>query len=86
MPYKISGTLYDSARIIVIKESDWSIESNTEESSGEYEVGELESGYKWIISRKSDGEAIGYGLVTPIEYVGIWDRTAKIIETIPSCL
>ena len=69
MPYKISGTLYDAARIIVIKESDWSIESNTEESSGAYEVDGLESGYKWVLARKSDGEVLGYGYITPIEYI-----------------
>ena len=69
MPYKISGTLYDAARIIVIKESDWSIESNTEESSGAYEVDGLESGYKWVLARKLNGEVRGYGYVSPIEYV-----------------
>ena len=69
MPYKISGTLSDTARIIIIKESDWSIESNTEESSGSYEVDSLDSSYKWIISRKSDGEVLGYGYITPIEYI-----------------
>ena len=44
MPYKISGTLSDAARIIVLKESDWSIESNTEESGASYEVDSLVSG------------------------------------------
>ena len=68
MPYKISGTLSDAARIIVIKESDWSIESNTEESVGAYEVDSLETGAKFILGRKSDGESVGYGNVTPIEY------------------
>lgn len=68
MPYKISGTLEEAARIIIIKESDWSIEANSEESSGAYEVGSLAAGYKWIIARKSDGEAVGYGLITPVEY------------------
>jgi len=44
MPYKISGTLSDASRVIIIKESDWSIESNTNESVGAYEVGSLVSG------------------------------------------
>ena len=29
MPYKISGTKSETSRIIILKESDWSIESNT---------------------------------------------------------
>lgn len=68
MPYKISGTLSGAARIIIIKESDWSIESNTEESVGAYEVDELVSGAKLVLARKSDGEALGYGSVAPAEY------------------
>jgi len=68
MPYKISGTLSDAARIIVIKESDWSIESNTEKPTGAYEILELESGAKLVCARKSDGESLGYGNITPKEY------------------
>jgi hypothetical protein len=37
MPYKISGSKSHTARIIILKESDWSIESNTVVSgSGNY--------------------------------------------------
>ena len=37
MPYKISCTKSETARIIILKESDWSIESNTVVSgSGAY--------------------------------------------------
>ena len=68
MPYKISGTLSDAARIIVIKESDWSIESNTNESVGAYEVDSLVTGAKLVAARKSDGETFVFGGVTPIEY------------------
>jgi len=64
MPYKISGTLSDAARIIVFKESNWSIESNTTKSSGAYEVDELVSGAKLIVARKSDGESLGFGNVS----------------------
>jgi len=63
MPYKISGTLSDATRIIVIKESDWSIESNTSESAGAYEIGVLVSGTKLVAGRKSDGESLGFGNV-----------------------
>jgi len=69
MPYKISGTKNETARIIILKESDWSIESNTVVSgSGDYEVDGLESGYKLIVYKSNEGELLGYGNVTPIEY------------------
>jgi len=68
MPYKISGELSDVARIIVIKESDWGIESNTNESSGIYNITSLTNTDKWIVSRKSDGETITFGNVTPVGY------------------
>jgi len=74
MPYKISGTLSDAARIIIIKESDWSIESNTTESVGAYEIGSLEAGAKLVAGRKSDGESLGYGSITPEEYSTGGDR------------
>jgi hypothetical protein len=68
MPYKISGTLENDARIIVLKESDWSIESNTTKSAGAYEVNDLVSGLKTVVAVKSDGEPVGYGNVSPIAY------------------
>lgn len=68
MPYKISGTLSDASRIIIIKESDWSIESNTTESVGAYEIGVLVSGTKLVAARKSDGESLGYGNVAAEHY------------------
>ncbi|RLI63485.1 MAG: hypothetical protein DRO67_05660 [Candidatus Asgardarchaeum californiense] len=69
MPYKISGTLSDAARIIVLKESDWSIESNTEESNSAYTVEDLAVGKKFTIARKSDGEVVAYGDVDSVYYV-----------------
>jgi len=67
MPYKISGTT-EAARIIIIEESGYTIESNTNESSGAYEVDALDSSDKLVVARKSDGEVSVYGNVTPIEY------------------
>jgi len=68
MPYKISGTLSDAARIIIIKESNWAAETNSSESSGAYEIDSLDSGTKLIVARKSDGEIKSYSTVTPIYY------------------
>jgi len=68
MAYKISGTKSETARIMILKESDWSIESNTVISgSGAYEVDGLETGVKTAFSRAEDGEILGFGSVTPIE-------------------
>jgi len=70
MPYKISGTLSEDARIIILKELDWSIEHNAVISGARtYEVDSLVSGTKSIIARNEFGEVSGYGNVSPIYYV-----------------
>jgi len=69
MPYKISGTKSETSRVIIIKESDWSIESETIISgSGNYNVEELETGNKLVFSRAEDGEIIGFGNVSSYYY------------------
>jgi len=65
MPYEISGTLTDAARIYVIKESDHTIEKTEEKASGSYSIAGLVSGQKFVAARKSDGEGLAYGNVTP---------------------
>lgn len=62
--YKISGTLSDASRIIVIEEAGWTITSSGTHSTGSYEI-TTTSGAKMVIARKSDGESMGYGNVTP---------------------
>ena len=68
MPYKISGILDATTRLIIINQSDWSIESNTEETSDSYEIDALTSGNKLIVGMAPGGEAIAYGYVDPISY------------------
>jgi len=68
MAYKISGTLSESARILVLKESDWSIEASVEKSAGSYEVDSLVNGTKTIISINNSGKVVGYGSVVPEYY------------------
>ena len=64
MAYKISGTKTATARITILKESDWSIESNTVVSgSGSYAIEGLTSGYKTVVARTTEGETLGYGYV-----------------------
>jgi len=67
MPYKISGNVSETTRVIIFKESDWSIESNTTVSGySNFEV-DVVSGTKTVIGRRvSDGRSIGYGDVEPI--------------------
>jgi len=75
MSYKISGTLNESARILVLKESDWSIESNIERSAGDYEIENLVSGTKTVVAIDNSGEIVGYGGVSPKECInGVGDR------------
>jgi len=70
MPYKISGTKTDPARVIILNKSDWSVESNTTiTGSGSYEIEELEEGNKLVFGRTDDGMIKGYGNISPVEYV-----------------
>jgi hypothetical protein len=64
---KISGILSNAARVIIIKESDWSVESNTNKASGAFEVNSLSLGAKTVISRSVQGECLGFGNVTAVE-------------------
>lgn len=69
MPYKISGTKSETVRVMVVKESDWSIESNTVVSgSGDYEILSLEEGKKLIVARTTLGESDSYADVSSVYY------------------
>ena len=69
MPYKISGYKSHTARVVVLKESDWSVESNTIVSgSGSYEIENLVSGTKSVFGRRSDGWVEGFGSVESTYY------------------
>ena len=81
MPYKISGTKSETARIITVKESDWSVEDNTVISgSGSYEITGLEVGTKTVVARSAEGEMLGFGNVTSEFYappgleIWMWGR------------
>jgi len=77
MPYKISGTKNATSRVILLDESDWSVESNTVISgTGSYEINDVVSGTKTIISRTESGEVVSYGNVLASFYelpgYGFW--------------
>jgi hypothetical protein len=66
MAYNIIGNISEASRIIVLNESDMSIESNTTHSGGAFDVTANDDNDKIIIARKNDGESFGYGAITPI--------------------
>jgi hypothetical protein len=67
---KISGIVSSNkARIMVIKETDWTVESNSTSSVGAFEISGLTPGKKLIISRAITGECLGFGNITAIEEI-----------------
>jgi len=70
MSYKISGSIGTDSRILVFDETTGTITGNELVSSGEYEVLDVGEGAKTVLARKSDGETIGYGNISPIFYEG----------------
>jgi len=83
MSYRIAGFKSETARIIVLNESDWSIEHNTIISgSDNYEADSLVSGTKTVIAVKSDGYMMGYGNVVAVaDYDTEADNICKNINT-----
>jgi hypothetical protein len=63
----ISGNTSSAARIIVVNESDWLVENNSQHSSGNFSIQNLAAGTKTIIARAIDGECYGYGNVSAIQ-------------------
>jgi hypothetical protein len=63
---KISGHISNNARLIIVNESDWTVESNTTETGGTFEVTGLASGKKTVISRAASGEGVGFGNVDAV--------------------
>jgi len=69
MPYKISGYLQDpSAKILILKESDWEVETTQDVTLGNYEIVDLVSGTKSVVAASSEGEIVAFGAVVSIEY------------------
>ena len=63
---KISGNISNDSRIIVVKETDWVVESNTNKTAGAFEITGLDFSKKTVIARATSGECAGYGDVTPV--------------------
>jgi len=70
MPYRIKGTLSEDSRLIILKESDWSIDHNSDQSAGSYSVDVDDDSGRLLFARAlSNGWTIGYGSVSPEEYI-----------------
>ncbi|RLD66514.1 MAG: hypothetical protein DRI84_04655 [Bacteroidetes bacterium] len=81
MPYKIAGTKNETSRIIIIDETDYSIEKTVLiEGSGEYEV-EVTEGKKTILARLNTGETVGYGGVDAVEVVGVLISDGEVFNS-----
>jgi hypothetical protein len=63
-PNYISGNINFDGRIIVFRETDWSIVHNETHTSGSYIASGLGSDTVTAVFRKSDGDSQGYGNIT----------------------
>jgi hypothetical protein len=64
--YKLTGWLREAARVLVFKESDWSLEKTEALPEGNFVVGNLSAGAKMIAGRNTEGKVEVYGYVDPI--------------------
>lgn len=62
----ISGTTSVGGRLIVINETNWSIESNTLVDIGDYQIDGLVEGKKLVFCKKENGETEVYGNVDAV--------------------
>lgn len=70
MPYRVRGTLSDAARLIILKESDWSIDYSGYVTAGTYSVDVDDDSTRLAFARENDaGWTIGWGNITPEEYI-----------------
>lgn len=69
MTQTISGNLSGPARVIILNESDMSIEHNAT-TSGSYEVAGLSDGPKVVLARTTEGETFGYASVSGVTQEG----------------
>jgi len=63
--YKLTGWLEEAARLLVFKESDWSLEKTESLTRGDFVVGSLTAGAKMVAGRNTSGKVEVYGNITP---------------------
>ena len=77
--YKLTGWLEEAARILVFKESDWSLEKTEALPEGNFVIGNLSTGAKMVAGRNAEGKVEVYGYIDPI--IQTLDSLLKINES-----
>lgn len=71
MPYRLRGTLDETARVLLFNEADMSLERSSIFEAGNWELLANSGDLKLVLAREvASGEALGFGAVTP-EYYGL---------------
>jgi hypothetical protein len=63
--YKLTGWLEEAARLLVFKESDWSLEKTEALPQGSFIIGNLSTGAKMVAGRNAEGKVEVYGNIDP---------------------
>lgn len=66
--YRMQANVPEGSRVIVLSETNMSIEDNQASVSGTYTNEDLTNNSKIILARRPDGETFGYGNVSPVGY------------------
>jgi hypothetical protein len=67
MPYKIEGTTNTNGELVILDESNWTVEKTLDiDSSQAYSANALASGIKTVFAKTPEGEVVGYGNVEAI--------------------
>lgn len=67
MSYKISGSTSENSRIIIMNETDWSVEYTTSGTLGNFEISGLSNGKKVVLARNDLGKITAAGDIIPIQ-------------------
>ena len=62
---KVSGNLTNAARVLIVKESDWSLEKTASLPRGDFIIGNLSTGAKMVAGRNAEGKVEVYGYIDP---------------------
>jgi hypothetical protein len=69
MPYRVRGTVDTTSRVLLINESDMSLERSNVFEAGDWELVANNAASKMVVARETtSGEAYGFGGITPETY------------------
>lgn len=66
MSYKLSGTINEDARLIVISENNWTVENSDTYTKGEFNIIGLSDGDKLVLARNNTGKIGGASGLIPL--------------------